>query len=185
MLASTLLEFGFDIADARDTLVTLVSDRHAIRLSYNREDLPHPWLSVTVGVSEVAGGVPAFVALWRAFPDEPELQDPDVMEIRSQKELDECLVRVRDGWFPRFILPLLESEDHMRGTLIAQKKGVFLEYESRAREQHLREARSRYERADYQGAVDSYTLAGVDSLKAADTRRLAIARRNLHEGRAT
>lgn len=45
VLAPTLVSAGFDVTDASQTVVTLVGDRTALRLSYNREDLPRPWLS--------------------------------------------------------------------------------------------------------------------------------------------
>lgn len=179
-----LSTFGLGIADATDTVVTLAGDRRAVRLSYNREDLPHAWLLVTVGASEVAGELPQLVALWRAYPDRGELQDPGLMDFSSQEELDRRLAHVRDDWFPRFILPLLKSEYRLRTALLEQGRELLLEHDRLIQERHVKRARSLFDGGDYQGAVDSYILAGIETLSAADARRLAIARRHLDTGRA-
>lgn len=179
VLAPALAASGFGVSDAGDTVVTLVGGRSALRLSYKREDLPRAWLSVAVGVSDVRGNSPAFVALWRIFPDDAELQDRDLMGFDSQGELCERLARVRDDWLPRFIAPALVSEPRLQAALVEQERELQLEYAALKRDQHLRDARSRLDGEDYQGAVDAYVLAGVDTLSAADSRRLAIARRHL------
>ncbi len=154
-------------------------------MSYNREDLPRPWLSVTVGVSGVPGNAPAFVALWRAFPDEGELQDPELMGFGTQGELEQRLVRVRDDWFPRFIAPALSSDRRLPTALLEQEGELLAEHEALEHEQHLRNARALFDGEDYQRAVEAYVLIGVDTLSVRDRRRLAIARRNLSDGRAT
>lgn len=185
VLAPALASAGFDVTDASPTVVTLAGDRTALRLSYNREDLPRPWLSVTVGVSDVPGNFPVFVALWRAFPDEGELQDPGLMGFGTQRELEQRLVHVRDDWFPRFITPALTSETRLPTARMEQERELLAEHEALEHEQHLRIARSLFDGEDYQRAVEAYVLIGVDTLSAGDRRRLAFARRNLSDGRAT
>lgn len=185
VLAPTLAASGFGITEASSTVVTLKRERSALRLSYNREDLPRPWLSVTIGVSVVVGNLPALVALWRAFPEEGELQDPDLLGFVTQGDLEERLVRVRDDWFPRFIAPALTSETRLPIALMEQERELLVDHEALQHEQHLRNARSLFDGEDYPGALEAYVLAGVDTLSAADRRRLAIARRNLSDGRTT
>lgn len=185
VLESALASSGFGITGASSTIVTLESDRSALRLSYNREDLPRPWLSVTIGVRDAPGNPPPLVALWRAFPDEHELQDPDLLSFSNQGELEERLVRIRDDWFPRFVIPALTSKTRLPTALMDQERELLVEHEGQKHEQHLRNARSLFDGEDYQGAVEAYVLGGVDTLSAADRRRLAIARRHLSDGRAT
>jgi hypothetical protein len=185
VLAPALAAAGFCVSDASETVVTLVGNLTALRLSYNREDLPHPWLSVTIGASDVRGQLPAFVALWRAFPDEVELRDPEPMGFGSQRELEQRLVRVRDDWFPRFIIEALTSETRLTSALLEQERELLAEYEALVREQHLRNARSLFDSEDYQGAVEAYVLSGEDTLSAADHRRLALARHQVGGDRAT
>lgn len=179
VLAPTLSGLGFDVRDATDTVVTLIGARRGVRLSYNREDLPHAWLSVTAGVSDAVGEPPRFVALWRAYPDRAELQDPSLMAFSSQEELDQRLAHVRDNWFPRFVLPLMESEDRLGAVLLEQESELLEEHDRLRVERHLRQARALFDAGDYQGAVDSYGMAGIETLSAADTRRFVIARRHL------
>lgn len=179
VFAPPLALSGFDVTEASTTLVTLESGRSALRLSYNSEDLPRPWLSVAVGVSDVQGNPPVLVALWRVFPEESELQDPARLGFSSQGELEDRLVRVRDDWFPRFVAPVLASEARLQTALLEQERELLAEHEALKHEQHLRNARSLFDSEDYQGAVDKYVLAGVGTLSAADRRRLAVARRNL------
>jgi hypothetical protein len=185
VLAPSLATAGFAVTDASDSVVTLVGDRVALRLSYNREDLPRAWLSVTVGRNDARGTLPAFVALWRAFPEEEELQGPESMRFGTDEELEQRVVRVRDDWFPRFIAPAFATETRIPTALLEQEGELLSEHEALEREQHLRNARSLFDAEDYERAAAAFVLLGVETLSAADRRRLALARRGLNDGRAT
>lgn len=107
------------------------------------------------------------------------------MDFGTQGELEERLVRVRDDWFPRFITSALTSETRLPAALLEQERELLAEHEALKHEQYLRRARLLFDGKDYQGAIEAYGLAGADTLSAADRRRLALARSNLSDGRAT
>lgn len=177
VLAPGMTSAGYVVNEASRTAVTLVGAQNFLRLSYLREDLPNPWLVVTIGKAAAAGGAPIFVALWRVFPDAGELQDPERLRFRSQDELEAILVRIRDSWFPRYIAPAFASEVDIPLAIMEQEREMIRHHEALTRMQHIQVARSQFDRKHYQDAITAYILAGAESLSAADRRRLTVARR--------
>lgn len=170
---------GFTVTDASAEHVVFERGRNALRLDYNIEDLPRPWLSVRIGRSIAPGALPAFVALWRVFPNDFELKNPQRLLFVTQEQLEERLVYFRDTWVSTYVVPALTSETMLPDALLVQERELMAEHEAMKREQQLKTARSLFEDKDYRGVIDAYVVAGLDDLAAADRRRLATSRRRL------
>lgn len=185
LLGPTLSELGFVIVDSEATRVTFADGRRAISLSYYREDLPAPWLAVTVGLQESPAESPSLVALWRAKPRLAELQDSAIMTFDCQPQLEAGLERIRTQWLPKYILPLLKDEARVRSALAAQEQELLDEQERVVDSQQLRRARQLFDEGKYRGALDAYALYGQAGLPAADRRRVVMARRFIEDAGET
>lgn len=120
---------GFTVTDARAEHVVFERGRNALSLDYNIEDLPRPWLSVRIGRSVAPGALPAFVALWRVFPNDFELQSPQRLLFVTQEQLEERLVYVRDTWVSTYVVPALTSETMLPDALLVQERELMAEHE--------------------------------------------------------
>ena len=180
LLDPALSDLGFALAVEEESHVSYVCGRYAITLEYGLEELPVPWLVLTVDFFDTSDGTPLRVALWRAYPDVVELRDPAVVRFNSQQSLEAQIATIRDEWLSRFIVPLIGDEERLRAVWLETERELDDEYNRRVREQELRRARRMYDAGDYRGDFDAYVLYGVDTLSAADRRRYVMARRFLH-----
>jgi hypothetical protein len=185
ILGQTMFQLGYVIRDEDDAHIAYVDDRSVISLSYTLEELPTPWLSVTVGLSGIPVEALRPIALWRAYPDVPELQVPATMEFNSQQSLVARIERVRDDWLPKLILPLFVDDSRLWAAWGELSREINEEGIENARQmlvQQIRRARQRFDTGDYEGAIQIYAACSPASLTAADRRRFAMARKLLMRG---
>jgi hypothetical protein len=183
-LGRRLVGMGFEPLTVADTRVVYSDGHRSVALAYLLEELPKPWLSVTVGLLEASIDKAQFVALWRAYPQVTALQNLDGASFDSEESLLSLLEMIVDTWLPNYILPLLEDEARLRALLAEQEQQLVAEQSQLADAQQLRRARQLFEAGDFRNAVLQYGLYGPERLSAADRRRLIIARRSAGRGSA-